>query len=88
MNSEAHIVRLEAQIERLRTELTEIKSKMAGMASSVEVSVMKWLGTMILCAVGAFAVTTCVFEIVIGARSKEQKIEAPAPSPQEQPQSG
>jgi hypothetical protein len=88
MNSEEHIIRLEAQIERLRSEVTETNSKMSGMALSVEISVIKWIGTMILCAMGAFVITTCIFETTIGARSKKQKIEAPVPSPQEQPQSG
>jgi hypothetical protein len=88
MNGEAHIMRLEAQVERLQTEVTEIKSKMTVMALSVETSVIKWLGAVILGTIAVFAVTTCVLETVKRARSKEQKVDASAPLPQEQPQPG
>jgi 5-enolpyruvylshikimate-3-phosphate synthase len=88
MNGEAHIMRLEAQIERLKTEVTEIKSKMTVMPLTVETSVIKWLGAMIICAMVAFAVTTCAVEGIKRNRSKEQKIEAPIPSPQEKLQPG
>jgi hypothetical protein len=81
-------MRLEARIERLQAEVTEIKSKMTTMRLSVETSIIKWLGATILWAVGAFVVTACVVETAMSARSKERKIETPAPSTQTLPQSG
>jgi hypothetical protein len=88
MNGEANIMRLEARIERLQTEVTEIKSRMTTMPLAVETSIIKWLGATILWAVGAFVVTACVVETAISARSKERKIETPAPSAQTRPHSG